>query len=196
MGILGKLKELVAKPRGTKLLAQSPTAVLDLVAFDTTFSMQVTWPGMVTDHPVEMEESFSSSIYRQPLQVAIDALLTDNPVEFVAGLLPAATARSKLVKLEELRDREEPVWIVSSMGCFLDLGIESVDASRDPELGDGIRVSLTLKRLNIISTALVPAQFDFDALVAGAGGTIDLGTQGPIDPRSYTGPTSVAAPGG
>lgn len=196
MSILGKLKELVTKPRGTKILAQSPTAVLDLVAFDTTFAMNVTWPGQVADHPVEMGESFASSIYRQPLLATIDALLTDNPVEFVAGLQPAATAQSKLRKLEELRDREELVWVVSSMGVFLGLGIETVDASRDPEMGDGIRVAVQLKRLNIISTALVPTQFDFDALVAGAGGTIDMGTQGPVDPRQYTGPTSVAAPGG
>lgn len=195
MGIKGKLIDLLHATRGTRILSMAPTGIIDVVELDVTTSQSVEWPGQVTDNPLEGDESFASSIYRGPTSVTIEGLLTDTPVEFVAGIRPNATAKSRLRKLIELRDREEPVSVAMSMQTFLDMGIETVSASRDPDLGDGIAVQIVLRHLNIVSTALVPSQFDLDAQLAGAGGLTDLGTQAPIDPRNYTGPTAVTFPG-
>jgi Dit-like phage tail protein len=195
MGIIGKLRELLTRARGCKILSMQPTGIIDVVELDLVTSVSVEWPGQVIDNPLEREESFSHAIYRGPLGVTVEGLFTDNPLEFLAGALPAATAKSKLRKLIELRDREEPVSAVLSIDHYLDLGIESVGASKDPDMGDGVGVTIVLRRLNIVSTALVPSQFDLDALIAGGGGLADFGTQAPIDPRSYSGPTAVTFPG-
>lgn len=191
MGIKGALIELLSRTRGTRFLAALPTGLLDVVELDVTTAQNVVWPGQVTENPLENDEAYAHSIYRGPVMATIDGILTDSPIEFLAGIRPNATAKSKLQQLVDMRDREELVSVAMAMGSLLDMGIEEVSASRDPSLGDGIAVSVTLRRVKIVSSALVPAQFDLDALLAGAGGLVDMGMQAPIDPRSYTGPTSV-----
>lgn len=188
MGISGELLELLDKRRGTTIVAMSPTGELDVVELDVTNSQTIEWPGQVTDNPVEGGESYAHSIYRSPLAAQIEGMLTDNPVEMIAGVQPDATAAAKLAKLIELRDREEPVWVIVSMMPLLGLGIEHVAAAKDVDLGDGIAVSIGFKRLNIVTAATVPSQFDVDAFTVGAGGVAEVGTVATIDPFAYTPP--------
>lgn len=195
MGIKGKLIEMLSRARGCKVMSMLPTGIIDVVEWDLVTSVSVEHGGTIVDHPLEGDESFASSMYRAPTSINVEGIFTDTPIEFLAGVRPNATAKSKMLKILELRDREEPVAVVLSLGTFTSYGIEVLAFGKDPELGDGIAVSMSCRKLNIVSTALVPAQFDLDAQIAGAGGIADLGTQSPVDPRAYQGPTAITFPG-
>lgn len=196
MGVKGALLQaLLGRTKGTRIVGMTPTGIVDSLAFDVTLSQTVSYPGEVSDNPLEGDDTFAHAIYRGPWDCTIEALFTDSPVQFLGAAFPQ-NAKSKLRKLLEFRDREEPVSISMTRQTLLDGGIYHVQWSADAEIGDGIRVQVGLRRLKIVSTALVPAQFDLDALVAGGGGITDLGTQAPIDPRQYSGPTAVSFPAG
>jgi hypothetical protein len=194
MSIIGKLQDMIAHAQGCVIVGFPPTGELDILKLDVVTDENANEPGTVNDNPAEGEVSFADSIYRGPTELQISGMFTSTPIQFLAALTaPLDNAKSKLRKLLELRDREEPVVVVTSLRVYTNMGIEGVSHHRSAETGDAVEVSIMMRKINIVTIALVPSQFDLDAQLVGGGGLVDLGTQSTLDPRDYSGPTAVSA---
>jgi hypothetical protein len=189
MALLGQLKAITEKVKGTKIVPMVPKGPLDLVQLDATFSRDLELGGQLSTNPVQGRQSVADNLARQPPRMSIEGEFTDTPVQFLAGLSNIPNrALSQLRKLEELRDREEPCYVFTALGARSDMVIVNVTARQDVESGDTIQISIMLERATIVSAAFIPSEIDLDAKLAGAGGTLDMGTQAPIDPNAYTPP--------
>lgn len=203
MALLGRLRDIIERHKGTLIGSMVPKTPFDLVGFDATTARAISEDGQLATWPVEEGDGVSDHLFRSPRRVRLQGVVSDTPVRFLAGIHAArsivenasSTSQDAMRKLYELYEREEPVYVTCRRWTVVDLMITAIEQDEGLDSGDTFDVSVSLQRVRIIRSALVPAQFDLDARTAGGGGTADLGTQNSLDPRDYAGPTSITGLG-
>lgn len=202
MALLGALVELFSMFQGTWVMPMKSVDPTDALFFDACTGRVVTRSGEIVDFAVE--DGFATdNRFRNPTRVSVEGTLSDTPTH------PLALAKTKLstlfgggqnselgiTKLREWDEASTIVRVVTPRWQIKNLGILTFSHEENDETGASYNVSLEFKSVRIITSALIPDQLDFDAAQLGAGGTVDLGTQGGIDPANYTGPITLGGGG-
>jgi hypothetical protein len=183
------LQAILSGATGTTIFAMSPTGTFDVINIDVTTRRSHEDPGTLADFPVEGGIDGTDNYHEDPPVIVIEGVITDTPVSFL-GIGGGPNRAIEIYKrLRDMKAKGEPVFVATEIRGSSDMVLVSIVVDEDADTGDAIPVVLTFRKATILQTLLVPIDFDFDALVVGAGGTADLGTQSTINPLDYTGPT-------
>lgn len=198
MALLGELQALFSAFRGTWLMPMRSVNPDAALYFDACTGRTVSRSSDIVDFAVEDGDA-TDNVHRNPARVELDCILSDTPTH------PLALAQSSLAQLfgngqnsengiAKLRawwHESEFLRVVTPRWEIRDLQIEGFTHAEDAETGASYRVALALKSVVILSSVTLPSELDFDAAQLGAGGTVDLGQQSPINPADYGGPITL-----
>ena len=140
------------------------------IELDASISESHTSKNQVTKFPVEVGVDITDHVRRQPEEVTITGIVTDQPIFGVsrAGVIgPPLTAGRSLTlyqKVLKMVDEAQLISVVTSLRQYQNMVIESLEIPRNSKRSYAVEMKIQLRE---ILTA--QAQLDF--------GTTDLGTK-------------------
>jgi hypothetical protein len=155
----------------------TPIPVPGRVRLDLTQSINIGRRVRATRSPVE--RAVADNLVREPVTLSVRGSLSANPLGLLSaqiGLAGSIVRRDlrEVKKLQKIQAAGEPVVVVTPSEIFPSMSM-SID-----EVHDGshkVELSLTFEEIRIVSPFTVAVVLDLDTLLAGAGGTSDLGGQ-------------------
>jgi hypothetical protein len=126
---------------------------LTLFVFDIVesegYQRAVEW----TSFPVESGLGVSDHAIDTPAEVSFKGVVSDHPLSGVIEPQRATRAYEQLVAMMEAK---RLVTVVSGLTVLSDMGIVSVNASRDADTGAAVEPEVTLRRIRIVQSVSVP----------------------------------------
>ena len=149
---------------------------IDGYPMDVALTEEFTFPGEVTEYPVEDGPDVSDHIRDLPEEITVECVVSDTPIGDVAtdptrqvagpdAPLPSAAA---LAKLREIKARRRPVSIETSLGTFESMACLDVKVSRDASKSGGLFFTATFKKFNAVTNKRTKVRVKTP--LAGAGG--------------------------
>lgn len=191
MAIGENIETLLRRAKGTRFGPMSPLG-REIIELDATTRRRHADPGTVARFPVEEADDGIDNYHPEATTLEVEGVLTDTPLRFGAGFSAGPRRAVELYqRIIGWRTRAEPMWVSTPNRDYLEMILESISVSEDPDSGNAVWLALTFVSGRILRSATLPSQFDLAAKIAGAGGDLDAGTQQLQDPSGYTGPTVV-----
>jgi len=175
--------------RGVFIIPQTKLGVPDLrraFSFDAVFNQNYGFSSTITEQPVERDDlNIADGIVIAPETFSCDAKLTDTPLRLLNLVSPAIQAFAfggqgvnraiKLhnILLQDIYEKKELVTIRTTMRVMRNMVIENLSSSRDGRTGAAINVSISFRKIRIVTTGLVPAVQDEDVQAQGGAGILD-----------------------
>ena len=175
-------------PSSVTILPQGPVPLLDAFRLDGAFAVSWSHPGDVSRHPVQSgREGITDAVQIDPDALAITGIITDFPVSLLAFLTPKNRAMRMMDHMLKMRAQRSALMVITSWtGLLRNRWISDVTLTRSSATGAAIEVSMTIQKLRIVRTQLVPSQLDADlALVGMATANADMASA--IDANSAGG---------
>lgn len=147
-----------------------------VITFDAVVDENHSFTNQITDHPVE--EGFNASDHNRPDpdKVSFHIFLSNTPLSIsqttqavrsgsftfettqaqAAGQIGAVDgyARSQWDKLKKIRDDGTLVQVVSTLGNYDSMAIESITVPRNAKTYDGLECTVGFKKIRVVSSAL------------------------------------------
>lgn len=153
--------------------------------FDCTLSEGRTIAVEWSEHPIESGATVADHAVVRPPELSLEGFLTRTPLSMSTELdnLDPNYLDAAMDALEGMASDREPILIVTGLRAYEDYRITSVSFTRSPEDGQGARVSLSLRPIQIVEagTVLLPPLPVKPAKKAAAAGEASTGTQSPTD---------------
>lgn len=150
----------------------------DLV-IDASMNETIEYKSVITEHPIETKETISDYIYKQPLRVQINGLITDSPMKTfgileyplsrntpqqilnnITSLIPFTNqdkpSNQAFEILTKLYNDRKPITVVTSFKSFDDMAINSITFDRDNSKYGYLSFTAELLQINyatVITTA-------------------------------------------
>jgi len=147
----------VAAIKAVQLIFQRPPASIGWVTLDASVREVHKASAKATRHPVEAEEgapsTVSDHVLVDPLSVQIDGVITNTPVEFLAGLFSLGQDPVQAAYEEMLQNLlyGQLVTIVTSLNTYEDMLLENVEVTRDKDKGNALHFSATATQIVQVS---------------------------------------------
>ena len=136
---------------------------LSALTVDTVDREVHDWRNEISDYPVEGKANISDNIKQTPDRLSFTCFISNTPIEgtidqvanftdrFLNGRKRTQDAYNQLLALKKLRI---PVTVATRYRVYENVAIESVSIPREPDDGDALIFDITLKEINIVSTAM------------------------------------------
>jgi hypothetical protein len=157
----------------TKTFTGFRNKIADLV-IDATDSEIIEYSSIITNHPVSSGSNISDHIYENPILITMEGRITNdsllgrdfdtlpgflegNIVTNIYNYITGPTKKQILAFncLETLKKNKSLVTIVAKMKTYDNMAIESLNFSRDNEVGDNLCFTIKLKQVNIVTSKIV-----------------------------------------
>jgi Dit-like phage tail protein len=131
---------------------------------DATLSEQMQLDTDVTDYPVEEGFNIADGIRNKPVSLTLDCIVSNTPILQSKDAQDAGGFRKgdgdgagdeALALLQQLRDAEDVVRVVTRLKDYKSMAITSIKVSRDPKTGDVLTFNVALKQVRIVSSKFV-----------------------------------------
>lgn len=175
--------------RGVFIIPQTKVGAPDLrraFSFDAVFNQSYGFSSSVTEQAVERDElNVVDGIVIAPETFSCDAKITDTPLRILNLVSPAVQAFAfggqgvnRAIKLhnlllQDIYEKKELVTLRTTMRVMRNMVIESINSSRDKGTGAAINVSISFRKVRVVTTGLVPAVQDEDVQAQGGAGILD-----------------------
>ncbi len=115
------------------------------------------FPSEVSEHPVEKGSDTTDNVRNLPVSLSLDCIVSDTPIGDLADRREDFTSPSVEAYnyLQEIRDKKEPVTVITSMDVFDNMILETLEVPRDAHTGDALRFRVTFKQIQLITNARV-----------------------------------------
>ncbi len=135
-------------------MSKSPI-MIDGYTIDAAISEDHSFDADVTDHPVETGADITDNIQAKPIQVTIDALVSDTPI----GPLQASRdndgndppSRNAYATMLAIRDQRKTVTITTSLAVFENMALTSLSVPRNAQNGEALRFKAVFKQIRFIT---------------------------------------------
>ena len=130
---------------------------------DAAITEEHTYDSEVTSYPVESGSDITDNVRTLPIEITIEGLVSDNPLERVASLRSSALAvpsefeleartpsGEAFDKLRQIREAREPVTITTTLKVYENMIMESLSFPRDSKTGAALRFNATFKQVIIV----------------------------------------------
>lgn len=152
---------------------------IDGFPMDLALSESHSFPGEVTQYPVEAGADFSDHIRDLPEEIELECIVSDSPSGAIASdptrkgeagadgntPLPSAAA---LEKLRLMKARRQPVSIETSLGVFTSMACIGIDVPKDAAKSNGLFFTAKFKKITVVTNKRTKTRVRSD--LAGAGG--------------------------
>jgi hypothetical protein len=165
-----------AKPSSVTIIPQTPTPLLLSWRLDAATAVSRQHPGQVFRHPIQSgREGITDAVQIDPDVLQISGILTDLPISLGAFLTPPDRAARMYDLLITLRRQRQALSVITSWtGELRNRWISQFTATRGQTTGAAIEISMTVEKLRIVRTQLVPQQLDTDIQLLGMS-TVSVG---------------------
>jgi hypothetical protein len=126
---------------GTKKYAQSKVGT---VTFDTMVTEEHRYSSRVTNYPVESGTIISDHIINEPDTVILSGLVTDTPLNILAGFNRSIAAFNALIQIHE---RRQVIDIVTGIKVYKNMAITSLDVPRSIKNGQSLTFNIQLQKI-------------------------------------------------
>lgn len=158
--------------------------------FDCTLSEGRTIAVEWSEHPIESGATVADHAVVRPPELSLEGFLTRTPLSMSTELdnLDPNYLDAAMDALEGMASDREPILIVTGLRAYEDYRITSLAFTRTPEDGQGVKVSVSLRPVQIVEagTVLLPPLPVKPAKKNAAGGEENGGTKSPTDANSAT----------
>lgn len=138
--------------------ADGTAFVLDCLVSDTH-----SWTADATSYPVESGARISDHIQNEPLEVTIEAIVSNAPIGVIRTereknpkYQPDESTDALMAHLMKIRDDRKPVTIRTSLRTYENMALLNLDIPRDASTGDAIRFSATFRQIKIVKNIRGP----------------------------------------
>lgn len=131
----------------------------------------------ITRNPVE--RLVAQNKIRQSDTLTLVGRLSAHPL-LSPGMSQLGIARldkRELTKLLDIVDGDDPMFIVTPERPYSNMVCTEITEHYDDTTGDGVALSLSFAEIMIAIPGMVEPELDFEAMLAGASGSSDLGAQ-------------------
>lgn len=153
--------------------------------FDATLSEAETIAVEWSEHPIESGATVADHAVVRPPELSLEGFITRTPLSMSAELdnIDPNYLDAALDTLRGMAADREPVLIVTGLRAYENYRITSLSISRSPEDGQAVRVSLSLRPVQIVEagTVLLPPLPVKPEKKAAATPDGNQGTQSPTD---------------
>jgi hypothetical protein len=128
------------------------------VGLDVVVSETIDLQSDVTAYPVEDGEDVSDHVHNQPLVVVVEAIVSGTPIALANEREdnPVAQVRAAL---EEIRSRRQPFTYEGVHRIYKSMVFEALSFPRDPSTGNTLRISATMRQVNLRELVRVASAF-------------------------------------
>lgn len=181
--------EILGPFRGVFIIPQTRFGSPDLrraFSFDAVFNQSYGFSSTITEQAVEHDDiNIADGIIISPETFSCDAKITDTPIRLLNLVSPTIQAWAfggpgvnRAIKLhnlllQDIYEKKELVTIRTTMRVMRNMVIESINSSRDKGTGAAINVSVSFRKVRVVTTGLVPAVQDEDVQAQGGAGILD-----------------------
>jgi hypothetical protein len=148
------------------------------VTTEETESRSTDW----TSNPVENGLDVSDNAVVKPINLSLSGVISDTPLNSVLVPLPntAKDAYDTLIRLQESRSL---VTVVTGLEVYPNMGIVSVDSSRNSKTGQTLRPKVKLRQVRLVTSVeiAIPPELLKPKVSASAQSGIDAGKQPTTD---------------
>jgi hypothetical protein len=149
---------------------------------DASLSEEHTFESEVSEYPVETGGDVTDNIRPKPIIVKINGIVSDTPIGTIAdvrgrqgdnGALDFTPSNDAYAKLKDIRDKREPVSIVTTLQTFDSMVMTNLEVPRDAKTGKALRFTATFQQVTLVTNLRTTIRV---ATPSGAKKT-DLGTK-------------------
>lgn len=135
--------------------------LIDGFPIDLALSENHVYESEVSEYPVEDGSDVTDNIRPKPITVTLEGLVSDSPLQQVrntrvnkglgpnAGVLPSTEAYLRLLKI---REKREPVTIVTSLNWFESMALKSLSIPRASGEPHALKFHATFVQIEIVTT--------------------------------------------
>lgn len=133
---------------------------IDGYAIDASLTEAHTFESEVSEYPVETGGDVTDNVRPKPIVVKIDGIVSDTPIGTMAdvrgrqgdnGQLDFTPSNDAYAKLKEIRDRREPVSIVTTLQTFDSMVMTNLEVPRDAKTGKALRFTATFQQVTLVT---------------------------------------------
>jgi hypothetical protein len=141
---------------GTLQSAYFNTQIGDYV-FDAFFSVQHDTTLTITKHPVQTGASVSDHAYMEPKQLTFEIGMSDVMQSIISGQFTDHQSRSVSAynTLRKLQEQRIPVQVVTRLGVYQNMLIETISAPDDYKTMYGLKATVTMQEILVVQVATV-----------------------------------------
>lgn len=122
---------------------------------DCTLKETHTFENEVTDFPVEGGSTISDNIRRKPIEIMLECVVSNTPIGVIAlqgNHRPEAHPVEWLFDyFEQMMERRETVFIITSLRTYATMAIESITVPRDAKSGKAMFFTMRLKQIKFVA---------------------------------------------
>lgn len=137
-------------------------ARIEALELDASISEEHGATNAITAHPVERGVAIADHIRPEPETLTMEGIVSNTPVgpaEENADTAPGSPGRAEaaFAKLMELRDAGALVTVVTGLRSYENMAIQSLRVPRNAKIGDALRFTVTLRRVQVAQLQTVAA---------------------------------------
>lgn len=125
--------------------------------FDAIFSTQYEHTLNITEHPIQTGADITDHAYKEADVLTFDIGMSDAMESIIPGQFGGTSSRSinAYKKLKELQDQRLPIKVITRLGSYDNMMIETISSTDDNKTTYGLRANVTLKQIFVVSVATV-----------------------------------------
>lgn len=125
--------------------------------FDAIFSTQHDTSLNITEHPVQTGADISDHAYEEAARLSFDIGMSDVMESLIPGQFSSNNSRSVSAysKLRELQSQRLPITVVTRLGTYNNMMIETISTTDDNKTAYGLRATVALKQIFVASVITV-----------------------------------------
>lgn len=132
---------------------------IDGFPFDLAVRQTSSFPGEVTEHPVDADADVSDHIRLKSTELTLECVLSNTPTGEIATHesrrdVPLA-AEAAFEKLIEIRGRRRPVTVETPRRTYLNMGFTGLERNEDVEASGGVLFTVSLQQLTFLQNKRV-----------------------------------------
>lgn len=125
--------------------------------FDAIFSTQHDTSLNITEHPIQTGADIADHAYEEASRLNFDIGMSDVMESYFSGQFHDNTSRSVSAykKLRELQKQRVPITVVTRLGTYNNMMVETISTTDDNKTTYGLRATVTLKQIFVVSVTTV-----------------------------------------
>lgn len=127
---------------------------IGFLELDCVMNEDITMSSNVTESPIETGESISDHVYNEPLQLRLEAIISDSDPQRLErqkqNNSPITSARLEAYEaLRDLWEAKQPVDVVTGLETFSNMVVTNISIPRENADGDSIKFNVDIKQVKI-----------------------------------------------
>lgn len=125
--------------------------------FDAIFSTQHDTSLNITEHPIQTGADITDHAYEESARLTFDIGMSDVMQSFISGQFADNNSRSVSAykKLRELQKQRLPITVVTRLGTYNNMMVETISTTDDNKTTYGLRATVTLKEIFVVNVTTV-----------------------------------------